>query len=395
MSDPFVSFAQNFEDVMLWRALGREPDGTPRRRPGTWIDVGAWDPVLDNVTHAFHLRGWRGLNVEPSPEYFPRLARARPGDVNIQAAAGDAEGTLTFWAYPASGLSTGDPVTAAQHRADGLEAVAFEVPVHRIDRLAAEHELGPIDFLKVDVEGMERAVLTGADLPRLRPRIVLIEATKPNSQVQTHADWADVLAAGGYEEVYFDGLNRFYVLAEEHALLAPAFAAPPNVFDRFIRADDEPRRQAVEAGRWVAEAASAAQRGMLLAEREVSRAERRAEQALAVAERARRERDLTLSRAEQEVAAAAAHTAHLEGLLTRTYQSTSWRLSRPVRKLAGTVQRVRAGGRAGSGDALELALQDALAPPRPASEPAPILQIDEAGSPRARAALRRLRGEMP
>ena len=384
MSDTFVSYAQNFEDVMLWRALGSEPDGTVRRRPGAWIDVGAWDPVLDNVTQAFHLRGWRGLNIEPSPEYFPRLARARPGDVNIQAAAGDAEGSLTFWAYPASGLSTGDAATAAQHSADGLEAVAFEVPVHRVDRLAAEHGLGPIDFLKVDVEGMERAVLAGADLPRLRPRIVLIEATKPNSQVQTHAEWEDVLAAGGYMEVYFDGLNRFYVLAEEHAALAPAFAAPPNVFDRFVRADDEPRRQALEAARRVAEAESAVDRGMLVAEREVGRAERRAERALEAAERARRERDAALSRAEQQVAAAAAHTAHLQGLLTRTYQSTSWRLSRPVRTLAGAVQR-------GRGDTLELTLQDALAePPRPVRPP--ILEIAQADT-RAQAALRRLRRE--
>ncbi len=382
MSDPFVSYAQNFEDVMLWRALGQEPDGSPRRRPGTWIDVGAWDPVLDNVTQAFHLRGWRGLNIEPSPEYFPRLARARPGDVNIQAAAGDAEGTLSFWAYPASGLSTGDAATAAQHRADGLEAVAFEVPVHRIDRLAAAHGLGPIDFLKVDVEGMERAVLTGADLPRLRPRIVLIEATKPNSQVQTHAEWEDVLTAGGYVEVYFDGLNRFYVLAEEHSALRPAFAAPPNVFDRFVRADDEPRRQALAAARRVAEAESALHRGLLAAERQVGQAGRRAERALEAAERARRERDAALRRAEQEVAAAAAHTAHLQGLLTRTYQSTSWRLSRPVRKLAGTVQR-------GRGDALELALQDALAEPARPAQP-PILGI---AGPRSQAALRRLRRE--
>ena len=32
-----VSYAQNFEDVMLWRALGDRP-------AGFWIDVGAADP---------------------------------------------------------------------------------------------------------------------------------------------------------------------------------------------------------------------------------------------------------------------------------------------------------------------------------------------------------------
>ncbi len=43
----FISFAQNAEDVMLWRALGHV-------RAGFYIDVGAQDPELDSVTHAFY-----------------------------------------------------------------------------------------------------------------------------------------------------------------------------------------------------------------------------------------------------------------------------------------------------------------------------------------------------
>src|SRR5680860_1737441 len=51
---PFVSYAQNQEDVVLARAL--HPDD----RGGFWVDVGAGDPVLDSVTAAFAERGWRG-----------------------------------------------------------------------------------------------------------------------------------------------------------------------------------------------------------------------------------------------------------------------------------------------------------------------------------------------
>ena len=45
--DPFVSYAQNQEDVVLARAL--RPDDSE----GFWVDVGAGDPVLDSVTAAF------------------------------------------------------------------------------------------------------------------------------------------------------------------------------------------------------------------------------------------------------------------------------------------------------------------------------------------------------
>ena len=54
----FVSYAQNFEDVMLWRALREVTHGF-------YIDVGAADPDSDSVTRAFYDRGWSGINVEP------------------------------------------------------------------------------------------------------------------------------------------------------------------------------------------------------------------------------------------------------------------------------------------------------------------------------------------
>ncbi|HZF37393.1 MAG TPA: FkbM family methyltransferase, partial [Blastocatellia bacterium] len=43
----FISYAQNFEDVMLWRALKHIDRGF-------YIDVGANDPDLDSVTKAFY-----------------------------------------------------------------------------------------------------------------------------------------------------------------------------------------------------------------------------------------------------------------------------------------------------------------------------------------------------
>ena len=39
----FTSYAQNFEDVMLWRALKHV-------QKGTYVDVGAQHPVIDSVS---------------------------------------------------------------------------------------------------------------------------------------------------------------------------------------------------------------------------------------------------------------------------------------------------------------------------------------------------------
>ena len=83
----FVSYAQNFEDVMLWRAL-------KRFTPGRYVDIGAQDPVVDSVSKAFHDAGWRGVHVEPSPFYAAALRQAFPEDNVIEAAVTEVDAGL-------------------------------------------------------------------------------------------------------------------------------------------------------------------------------------------------------------------------------------------------------------------------------------------------------------
>lgn len=61
-----VSYAQNFEDVMLWRALGHIENGF-------YVDIGAQHPTIDSVSKAFYERGWSGINVEPVDAYIALL----------------------------------------------------------------------------------------------------------------------------------------------------------------------------------------------------------------------------------------------------------------------------------------------------------------------------------
>lgn len=103
----------------------------------------------------------------------------------------------------------------------------------------------PIHFLKIDVEGHETAVVRGLDLSRYRPWVILIESTHPNSPEETDRSWEPFLTAAGYRSIYWDGLNRFYLAAEREDL-APAFSAPPNVFDHFVKGDGETRAQLLQ-----------------------------------------------------------------------------------------------------------------------------------------------------
>jgi FkbM family methyltransferase len=220
-----ITWAQHWEDVRLWRVL-RD------REPGFYVDVGAMDPEEDSVTKVFYDLGWRGIDVEPDPEFAEALRRARPNDLVAEVAASDGSGMVSLHRVSMpngerSGLSTMNQVVADRHEADGLTISPIEVTRAPLEELMsgtdAEHP-DRFHFLKVDVESHEAEVLAGAALDRIRPLVVLIEAREPNETTDAYEAAEEILTRTGYPFAVDDGLNRWYVRQEDEqvaALLRP------------------------------------------------------------------------------------------------------------------------------------------------------------------------------
>jgi FkbM family methyltransferase len=225
----FVSYAQNFEDVMLWRALKNVEHGF-------YIDIGANDPTIDSVTKAFYERGWKGINIEPVESHYKNLQVERLRDINLCCAAGETSGEIEVFECDISGWATAEKYFADKLAREGHEGVLHRVPLRTISDICQEYVSGDIHFLKIDVEGLEKDVISGADFQKFRPWIVVVEATKPNSTEEVYKQWEELLLAVSYQFAYADGLNRFYVASERSDLL-PAFKYPPNVFDGFIHSE--------------------------------------------------------------------------------------------------------------------------------------------------------------
>jgi FkbM family methyltransferase len=240
----FTSYSILFEDILLVRAL----QGVSHE-VGFYIDIGANDPEQDSVTKLFYDHGWHGLNVEPSPHWFARLAAQRTRDINVHAAASNVPGVLTLFDHPEGGLGTMVEAFADRHITDfNIAKRAVNVEAVTLTSLCEKYAPSEIHFLKIDVEGHEEQAIRGMDFSRFRPWILCVEATEPmRPQSPAYQNWDHLLISAGYDFVLFDGLNRWYV-AKEHPERVPSFAVPVDdyVRHRYLQRIEQLERRVAE-----------------------------------------------------------------------------------------------------------------------------------------------------
>jgi FkbM family methyltransferase len=172
------------------------------------VDVGA------NV--GLHCLAWSRLApvvaLEPAPETFARL-QANVAANGLQhrvstlcTAAGDTVGDVEFFVATDSGFSSLKDTGHAPIREQ------IEVPCTTLDALAAQLP-GPVGLLKIDVEGLERAVIAGAAelLRRDRPVLMVEIFGGYDSNPDPEGTVEDIRAYGYDAFVYASGspmLNR-------------------------------------------------------------------------------------------------------------------------------------------------------------------------------------------
>ena len=226
-----VSYAQNAEDIRVWRAF----QSIGELGPGlTYVDVGANEPRHLSITASLADLGWSGLLIEADPDLAAELRVHRSSDVVVECAAAREQGTLTFYRVPGTGLGTLDAKEAHAAAERGFTVETVVVPTLTLNSILENNGLDVVHFMSIDVEGAESEVLAGLDLDRHRPWTMCIEAVLPGSSVPSHEIWEARLLESDYVFAAFDGVNRWYVAQERvaaHASLLYEISIPFNVID--------------------------------------------------------------------------------------------------------------------------------------------------------------------
>lgn len=201
---PNQGYSQHGEDLWLW-------DYFRGRTTGFYVDVGASSPIRLSNTYLFYKAGWHGITVDPIQSLCASHRRLRPRDINRNCGVGLANEMGTFYELIPSVLSTFDKDWAKKQMASGaILRAKYDIPIVPLSSLLSDCFAGSqdsaIEFLSVDVEGLDDVVLRSNDWDRFRPRVVMYECNDPD---EDHA--APFLATVGYSPLETLGCNRLFV----------------------------------------------------------------------------------------------------------------------------------------------------------------------------------------
>src|SRR5438034_3993649 len=177
------TYAQYGEDrivLALLRALVCDRGGRSLQSI-CYVEIGGNHPIRNSNTWLLYKAGCQGILVEPNPELAGLLAQVRPRDTVLAAAVvpdQQEQVVLHLGRYDELSSLRADHIASfgAFGGLGGIER-SISVPALNINTLF-QRLTAPVDYLSVDVEGLDVDLLAALDFSRFRPAIVQAEPSE-------------------------------------------------------------------------------------------------------------------------------------------------------------------------------------------------------------------------
>lgn len=174
-----TSFAKAGEDLQVFQLL-------KQKSKGIFVDIGSHHPIKGSNSFFFYLRGWTGLCVDPNPDFKPLYGKIRPNDIFLNIGISDEQGSLEYYKLKdklSARNSFSKEYIDKNNLNDDVEQI-YRIQVKPLKDILHNEMAGKqIDFLTIDVEGLDLQVLKGNDWNKHRPSIICVE-----SHLQLHED---------------------------------------------------------------------------------------------------------------------------------------------------------------------------------------------------------------
>lgn len=191
-----ATWAQEGEDLILGKLFGDQ-------KMGFYVDVGAHHPQRFSNTCLFYKRGWRGINIDASPGSMTAFRKLRKRDINLEVPIGSESKVRPYYVFNEPALNSFDNVLSKDRNsaANGYRIIkTLQLRTRTLADVLDEY-LPPhqqIDFLSIDVEGLDVEVLKSNDWTKYRPKVVLVEILEGALAALESSEVASFLAERNY-----------------------------------------------------------------------------------------------------------------------------------------------------------------------------------------------------
>ena len=171
-----TSFSKSGEDIQLWQLL--------KKGHGIYVDIGGHHPIFSSNSYFFYIRGWRGIVVEPNPAFEILHKRIRPNDFFFSGGLAGQEGEMEYFMLDSDERNSFSGKHLESSDLNNKITSTKSITVRTLSQICGQF-LGDnpsIDFMTIDVEGMEQEVLLGNDWSKYRPKYILLESNLPIEQ---------------------------------------------------------------------------------------------------------------------------------------------------------------------------------------------------------------------
>ena len=206
-----VSYSQSGEDLIadyFFESIGI--------KQSNYIDIGANQPIKGNNTYLFYLKGSKGICIEPDISLIPSLKKARVRDVILNMGVSvtvAAQADFYFFDGHYNAWNTFSKEDAdKKSKESGIAYRQSKVQLETVGNIVDEHTFQNVNFISLDVEGLDLAILKSIDFNKIRPELLCVETIEfsLNNNLNKNQEIISYMLTQGYR-VYADtNLNTLF-----------------------------------------------------------------------------------------------------------------------------------------------------------------------------------------
>jgi hypothetical protein len=209
-----ISFAQLGEDIVLQHIF----NNVIKISKGFYVDIGCNHPVFISNTFLFYLIGWSGLAIDASSECIDLFKKIRQRDISVWSGVGLENSEQDFFRFEDAAVSTLTAQQAMEWQTKygwKLKDI-IKVPVQTINSLLEKHLPAgvDIDYLNVDIEGLDSSVISQFDFSLFKPKVISIELHGVDVADAHSNEAVKLLKSKGYRLYAVCIVTYIFVLAE-------------------------------------------------------------------------------------------------------------------------------------------------------------------------------------